>query len=132
MPGEPAYVLWSRADIPALDEAIVGTCLRWGGNLGRLGTKAHVPPLPRRSHLERRLEAESRSGMLRKTADPERSPLGRGHRHLGKRRWDDLIQRHVEERREPENPWQQATQDRTAWAATEKGFAFCGDASLRN
>lgn len=58
---------------------------------------------------------------LNTLADPERSHLIRRHRHLGKRRWDDLFERHVEEELELEGAWQQATQDRALWMAMKEG-----------
>lgn len=44
------------------------------------------------------------------TTDSEWSPLKRGHRQWGKRRWDDLAQRDMQETIERKEPWQQSTQ----------------------
>lgn len=61
-------------------------------------------------------------GLLHQPMDPEQRRLNRGHRHLVKRRWDDLIERHVKGMRERKEPWQPATLDRTNWAAMAEGF----------
>lgn len=46
--------------------------------------------------------------------------LDRGHRTLGRRRWDDLIQQVVNEREEM--PWQTMAQSREGWAELEGTF----------
>lgn len=45
-----------------------------------------------------------------------------GHRRLGKRRWDDPVQRHAEERTGQEEPWQAMAMDRAKWTDVVAGF----------
>lgn len=46
--------------------------------------------------------------------------LGRGHRHVGYRRWDDAIQ--AIERDSMGDPWQVVAQHRQTWQPSETGF----------
>lgn len=90
---EMARELWSRAR----NEAIVGTWWPWAGHLGRLGTKdesrlCHIAATWRDAWWKKAVR-----GLLHQSTDPERSRLNRGHRQLGKRMWDDVTQRRVEE-----------------------------------
>lgn len=89
----------------------------WAGHLGRLGAK-DAPCVCHVATSWRRPGGGKPSAGT--PVDAERSRLNRGHRRLGgKRRWDDLIQRRVEEALEREEPWQQATQVRASWMATD-------------
>lgn len=44
--------------------------------------------------------------------------LGRGHRDLGKRRWDEAVQRHLIDMGY-ELPWYEVATDRTMWNSLE-------------
>lgn len=55
-------------------------------------------------------------------SDPTRRRLNGGHRCLGRRRWDDLVQRHVDAAKGEDTPWHEATQVRDAWCAMEADF----------
>lgn len=46
--------------------------------------------------------------------------LGRGHRHLGPRRWDDAVQPATSQ--QSDAPWQVFAQDRAAWRNSEPHF----------
>lgn len=71
-----------------------------------------------------------RGARWRKTLDavllrrfhPPRRRLNHGNQCLGWRRWDDPIQRHVDATRGEEIPWHKATDDRSAWSATDANF----------
>lgn len=48
--------------------------------------------------------------------------LNRGHGYLGRRRWHEVTQRHVDDEGQAQGPWQLAAQDRERWASLEQGF----------
>lgn len=48
--------------------------------------------------------------------------LDRAHRRLGKRWWDDPVQRHAEAGRGHEERWQAVPADRARWAELEEGL----------
>lgn len=54
--------------------------------------------------------------------DTEAQQLGGGRPHLGKRRWDDALQRQVDEASGTDMPWHDFAQDRAQWQAEEAKF----------
>lgn len=67
--------------------------------------------------------------------DSGRMRLQRGHRKLGKRRWDEPLQRHLAVEG-IEQPWYDMAADRTQWDALELSFAArvlrCGPTALQH
>lgn len=108
-----AQGLRSRARLQACDEAIMGVWWRWAGRLGPCCSATGRDAWWRKSAGD----------VVHQPTDHDRRRSNGGHRHLGKRRWDDLIQRYVEGIREREEPYQQAALDWTDWVATERLFA---------
>lgn len=60
--------------------------------------------------------------VLHVDADAGRQRLNRGHRFLGHRRWDEVVQKHVDTEAPTEVPWQHAALDREFWSSLEEGL----------
>lgn len=61
-------------------------------------------------------------GMHYTEADPERQRLSRGHRTVGQRRWDEVIQKHLVSSTQADLPWQCITEDIARVTSSELGF----------
>lgn len=63
--------------------------------------------------------------VLHVDADRGRQRLNRGHRYFGRRRWDEVMQRHVDDDGVAEGPWQLPALDREHWGSLSEGFVAC-------
>lgn len=112
--------LWRVAGVPAWDEATATTWWRWAGHAERLSLRE-----PTR-WIARALQWRNARGLRRVRschatatgAPPVR--LNRGHRFLGRRRWDELVQHAASIHADTD--WTDITADREVWEALEPTF----------
>lgn len=83
------------AKIPPWDRAVATTRRRWAGQVGRL-CHAELWRWAARVALWRGAWSRHSVRAIHHTdSDRGRMRLGRGHREVGKQRWDEPVQRHV-------------------------------------
>lgn len=95
---------------------------RWAGHMARLGQRGPDWWCVVATSWRDAWWRKAVNLLYHTTADSSRQRLGRGPRFLGKRGWDELVQRHAERGGGSDEPCQATPQHRAKWLRLEVAF----------